>query len=180
VEYEWFPSFDAVPGVSWHPLVPVAHASAGVSDAAEHWQCRLEIDRQPSAAMIADLISRVLAMRGTRRDYHFDMLVAWRALYLKRRDDPRALAWVEALCLADISLMESGPQLVFTDPWKDRGEAAHLAQPAFAKLSNLYQREGFLVAAVDIERRCAALGAIREMGEEVIARQAALLEEDGR
>ena len=52
--------------------------------------------------------------------------------------------------------------------------------PAFHQLSSLYQREGFLAAAVNIEKRCATLGASRPVGEEAIARQAALLEEDGR
>jgi hypothetical protein len=176
VSYPWFPSFDAVPGVSWQPLMGVARSNLMGSQADQLW--KLERDRALTPPMIADTISEALAMQGTRRDYHFGMLAAWRALYRKRRDDPRALAWVETLCLADISLMERGPQLVFID--RSDLEPARLAQPAFAKLSDLYQREGFLAAAVDVEKRCAVLGAGRVVGEAAIARQAALLEEDGR
>jgi hypothetical protein len=78
--------------------------------------------------------------------------------------------------------MEQGPKLVFAeDHWSDLEErGGYPVVPSFDQLSSLYRREGFLAAAVEIEKRCAALGATRPGGEEAIARQAALLEEDGR
>lgn len=215
--YEWFPSFDAIPGVVWEPLVPIDRSKLQGLDAQPQverkplydgrtylhveWrtpagrelsnesgspavlhQRKLEMDGELAPRTMAKAISEVLALPGTRGDYHFGMLSAWGALYNGRRRDPRAFGWIEALCLADISLMEQGPELVFADDrWSDLEErGGYPIVPAFHQLSSLYQREGFLAAAVEIEKRCAALGASRPVGEEAIARQAALLEEDGR
>lgn len=151
------------------------------SPAALH-QRRLESDRNLAPEATARSITETLALPGTRSDYHFGMLSAWGALHAARRQDPRAFGWIEALCLADISLMEQGPDLVFAeDHWSDGEErGGYPIVPAFDQLSSLYQREGFLAAAVQIEKRCANLGTRRPVGEEAIARQAALLEEDGR
>ena len=215
--YEWFPSFDAVPGVVWEPLVSIDRSSLYGLDAiprAERrplfdggtylsvdWldpqgepiaeesgspavlhQRKLESDRELAPRTIAKAVSEMLALPGSRQDYHFGMSSAIGALHNARRSDARAFGWIEALTLADISLMEQGPELVFAeDHWGDPLERdGSLFVPSFHQLSGLYQREGFLAAAVELERRCAALGGGRPMGEEAIARQAALLEEDGR
>jgi hypothetical protein len=156
-------------------------SNASGSPAVLH-QRKLETDRELAPRTIAKSISEMLALPGTRSDYHFGMLSAWGALYNGRRRDPRAFGWIERLCLADISLMEQGPQLVFAEEhWSDLEErGGYPIVPAFDQLSSLYQREGFLAAAVEIEKRCAKLGASRPVGEEAIARQTALLEEDGR
>jgi hypothetical protein len=215
VGYEWFPSFDAIPGLAWEPLVAIdpsklkgrdAHprveqkqfydghpyqsvewltpageelSSESGSPAALH-QRKLEADSELAPRTIAKAISEMLALPGTRSDYHFGMMTSWNSLHAARRRDPRAFGWIEALCLADITLMEQGPELVFVeDHWRDL-EHGYPIVPAFGQLSGLYQREGFLAAAVEIEKRCAALGTSRPIGEDAIARQAALLEEDGR
>lgn len=215
--YEWFPSVDAIPGVTWEPLVPIDRSKLPGRDArprveqrefydgrpyqSVEWlapdgaelsdesgspavlhQRKLETDRELAPRTIAKSISEMLALPGTRGDYHFGMLSAWGALYGARRRDHRAFGWIEALCLADISLMEQGPELVFAeDHWSDLEErGGYPIVPAFHQLSSLYQREGFLAAAVEIEKRCASLGTSRPIGEEAIARQAALVEEDGR
>lgn len=214
--YEWFPSFDAIPGVTWEPLVPIDPSKLGGRDArprvewrefydgrpyqSVEWlapggaelsaesgspaalhQRKLESDRELAPRTIAKSISEMLVLPGTRSDYHFGMLSAWDQLYGARRRDARVFAWIERLCLADISLMEQGPKLVFAeDHWNDQERGGYPIVPAFHQLSGLYQREGFLAAAVEIEKRCASLGTSRPIGEEAIARQAALLEEDGR
>jgi hypothetical protein len=145
----------------------------------ERWR-ELEPDRDLAPQTIAKAISEMLALPGSRSDYHFGMLGAWVQLHGARRSDPHAFVWIEALCLADISLMEQGPQLVLDDGLRHTDRSDYPITPAFAQLSSLYQREGFLAAAVEIEKRCAALGASRPAGDQAIARQAALLEEDGR
>ena len=108
------------------------------------------------------------------------MLQAWEALYAARRRDGRVFDWIESLCLADIELMEQGPELVFAEDHWNNLDQGYPIFPAFQRLSSLYQREGYLADAVEIEKRCAALGAARPVGEEAIERQKALLEEDGR
>src|SRR5207253_81354 len=121
---------------------------------------------------IVKSVSEMLALPGTRSDYHFGMLSAWSTLYGARRRDHRVFGWIEALCVADISLLEQGPQLVFAeDHWSDQERGGYPIVPAFHQLSSLYQREGFLAAAVEIEKRFAALGASRPVGEAAFARQ---------
>ena len=138
-------------------------------------------DPELAAERIAKVVSEALALPGTRSDYHFSMLGAWEALYGRRRADSRVFCWIEKLCLADIRLMELGPELVFAaDHWGDRDEDSYPVFPAFHQLSTLYQREGFLADAVKIEKRGAALGSSRPVGEGAIARHQALLQEDGR
>jgi len=140
-------------------------------------------DRDPTPETFARVVSEALALPGTPGGYHFTMMRTWDALHAARRRDLRAFGWIEALCWADITLLEQGPERVFPDDrWadlKDRG--GYPVAPAINTLSALYQREGFLAAAVDVEHRFAALsGAPRLRGDEAIARQQALLEEDGR
>ena len=165
--------------VEW--LTPAGKELSGESGSpATLHQRKLDTDRELAPRTVAKAVSEMLALPGTRSDYHFGMMSAWGALYGARRRDPRAFGWIETLCLADIGLMEQGPGLVFAeDHWNDRGFDYPIF-PAFQQLASLYQREGFLAAAVEIERRCAALGPGRPAGEDAIARQAALLEEDGR
>lgn len=129
---------------------------------------------------VARRVSEALGLPGTRGDYHFAMMGGWERLYGARQQHPSALRWVEALCLADIRLMELGPEAVFPeDHWRDHDDTYPIF-PAFERLSSLYQREGFLSAAVEIEARCAALGSPRPAGDDAVARKTALLEEDGR
>jgi hypothetical protein len=215
VGYEWFPSFDAIPGVTWESIVPVDRSKLRGLDArprferrelyegrfydSVEWltpqghkfdeesgspavlhQRRLDSD-DLAPRTIAKAISEMLELPGTRSEYHFGMLSAWGALYSARRRDLRAFGWIEHLCIADISLMEQGPELVFAEEhWSDQEDRGYPIVPAFDQLSSLYQHEGFLAAAVAIEKRCAALGASRAVGDGAIARQAVLLEEDGR
>ncbi len=214
--YEWFSSFDAIPGLTWEPLILIERSKLHGCDARPRveqkksydghpyqsvdWlppngaalstesgspallhQRKLETNRELAPRTIAKSISESLALPGTRSDYHFGMTSAWGALYGARRHDHRAFSWIEALCLADICLMEQGPELVFAeDHWSDLEEHGGYPVPSFHQLSSLYQHEGFLAAAVEIQTRCAALSANRPVGKDAIARQAALLEEDGR
>jgi hypothetical protein len=216
VGYEWFTSFEAIPGVRWQALVPIDGSKLRGLDAKPRvermtrygdrayenvtWltpagrllseesrspaalhQGRLDPYRELTPHAVATGISEVLALPGARSDYHFGLMSAWTALHRPHERDRRAPGWIEALCLADISLMEQGPQLVFTeDHWNNDDLGGYPVFPAFDQLSNLYQHEGFLAAAAAIEKRCAALGQGRPAPEAAIARQRTLLEEDGR
>ena len=159
-------------------------SEADSSDPAVLHSRTLESDRQDLAPRtVAKTISEVLALPSTRSNYHFLMLSAWGSLHKSRGRDVRAFGWIEALCWADITMMEQGPELVFAeDHWDDMPErGGYPVWPAIDQLAGMYQREGFLASAVDLEQRFIALaGAPRGRGENAIARQQALLEEDGR
>jgi hypothetical protein len=169
--------------VEWFDLSGRKISSESGSPAVLHQRRHLPDRAQPGQPRtIAKTISEMLALPGTRSDYHFGMLSSWESLYASRRRDHRAFGWIESLCLADIALMEQGPELVFAENhWRTaEGGPGYPVFPAFHELSSLYQHEGFIAAAVEIEKRCASLGAVRPIGESTIARQTALLEEDGR
>lgn len=154
-------------------------AEGGGSPASRH-ERHFANDKELAPQTVAKRVSEMLALPGSRSDYHFGMLNAWETLYAGRRQDVHVFDWIEALCLADISLMEQGPELVFAEDHWNNLDQDYPIFPAFQRLSSLYQREGYLADAVEIEKRCATLGAARPVGEEAIERQKALLEEDGR
>lgn len=209
--FEWFPCFDAIPGVVWESLAAIRRSELPGVDArplaeeralsdgrpyrqvewltpggsklssepgspAQLYQRRLEADRDLAPHKIVKTVSEVLALPGTRSDYQYGMVWAWQALDSARRRDSRAFGWIEALCLADVSLMEQGPERVFAG---DELRYGYQSRLAFAELAGLYQREGFLDAAAGIEMREAALNGTPAYGT-AIAGRAALLEEDGR
>lgn len=153
------------------------------SDPAVLHSRRLERDpRELAPRTIAKTISEALALPSTPGNYHFLMLSAWGALHKNRARDVRAFGWIEALCWADITLLEQGPQRVVGEDWNVGADGGgYPVWPAIDQLAGMYQREGFLAAAVELEQRFIALaGAPRGRGEDAIARQRALLEEDGR
>lgn len=206
--YEWFPSFSAIPGIVWTPLVSVDRAKLEGVDAvprkrwesldyvewaspddgiiggsrspAAHRAEKLQRGMSMSAKAIAKTISESLDLPGTRSDYHFALLGAWRALEEVRSDDPNVFGSQETLCLADIQLMEQGVALVFSESHWNIQDDPQLAGAAFELLVTLYSREGFVAAAVEIEDRWEAVGR-RDTGEAptMRGRQASLLEEDG-
>lgn len=176
-------TFDGKPleHVEWFDAAGRKLSEDSGSPAVLHHRRALEGEERPSPYRIAEAISEMLELPGRRSDYHFGMLSAWDALFAARRQDHRVFGWIEALCLADIALLEQGPEQVFPDDyWHADEERTYPVFPAFNRLASLYQREGFLAATVELERRAAALGSTHAAGENAIERQAALLEEDGR
>lgn len=153
----------------------------GSDPAGVHWH-KLDHERKDlTPRAVAKSISEVLALPGTRASYHFAMLGAWGSLHKIRRRDIPSFRWIEALCSADITMLEQGPELVFPeDHWTDQG-GGYPVWPAIDQLGGMYQREGFLAAAVELEDRFIAMtGSPRGRGDDVLTRQRALLEEDGR
>jgi hypothetical protein len=166
--------------VEWFDPGGVKLADESGSPAVLHSRRASEV-QGATAADIAKSVSEMLALPGRRADYHFGMLSAWDSLFAARRTDHRVFGWIERLCLADIAMLEQGPQLTFSENhWVEGEERTYPVFPGYTRLSSIYQREGFLSAAVDLERRAAALGVVHPAGENALARQTALLEEDGR
>ena len=175
------PDFQGRPrlSVEWRLGTRGARFGGSGSPAHQHEEA-LASEEDLAPRDVARRVSEALAMPGTRSDYHFTMMAGWERLYSARQEEPSALRWVEALCLADVLLIELGPELVFPEHHWLQHEDTYPVFPAFERLSSLYQREGFLSPAVEIEYRCAALGSPRAAGDDALARRTALLEEDGR
>jgi hypothetical protein len=154
------------------------------SPASQH-SSKLDARRAPAARALAlaKNASESLALPGSREDYHFAIIGACSAMYSVRGTEPLVFDWIEQLCLADISLFEQGAQLVFADERLGRvsDREYSVATPSFDQLSRLYLREGFIAAAAEVENRFARLtGSRRPTGDDVVERQRALMEEDGR
>jgi hypothetical protein len=128
----------------------------------------------------AKRVSEALALPGIPSDYHFVILGAVEALWKTRSEDPRSFGWIEALCLADIAMIEALPDIAEQPEEGNPYDGRRFPPgPLFARLSALYVREGFLADAVAIEQRFAAI-ADAGHGDDVIERQRLLMEEDGR
>lgn len=142
-------------------------------------------DDQGRAATPADTakgLSEGLALPGTPSSYHFLILGAAKALYSRRRQDPRVFGWIERMCLADIQMIEGlGDVAEARDADRTAWDGTTFPPfPSYDQLSSLYIREGFVADASAIEERVAVLGSGRPKGEEMITRRRNLLEEDGR
>jgi len=206
VRGEWFRAFGEIPGLTWSPLVPVEVARLPGSQAKPvedaygiRWvlpgggqvsptnilatpaMAQLSSGRDRAEATTAEEVARTtceaLSLPGERRDYHSILWDGWRTLWTCRRDDLRAFRWIEALCQADIALIELDPGLVFDDSSEER-DALRVAPP-YRQLSALYQREGAIAAGVAIERRCEDIGGPAPLGD-IVERYDQLRNEYGR
>lgn len=130
----------------------------------------------------ARAISEGLALPGTPSSYHFLIIGASKSLHSRRAQDPRALGWIERLCLADIQMIEGlGDVAEASNADRAAWDGTTFPPfPSYDQLSALYIREGFVADACAIEERLAALGSGRPKGEEMISRRRNLLEENGR
>ncbi len=106
-------------------------------------------------------IYEALELPGTATDYHFALLNAYGLLWSRSREDVQLLDELEQLLLLDVALVESRPDILQLGIEDDTFWAA---VPAFYHLMSLYEREGYLVEALAIARRGAAL---RQGGEDV-------------
>jgi hypothetical protein len=99
-------------------------------------------------------VYEVLQLPGSTADYHFALLRAYELLWARRRQSPEVLPHIEYLCLLDIALVENRPEAI---RHTNGTEVVTARVPAFAYLTRLYEREGFLDEALAIARRAAAL-----------------------
>ena len=170
---EWFKRLGDVPGVSWQPRAsadphlvgayPVARERRFEGDADIRW---VDSEGQPLADewswrdspvalttrgyLDAEAEERVthalgaLEVPGTRADFHQAL---WYARGATERQDRPDFTLLEALLLAHV-------HLVLADPTGAVGghERLESAGEPFARLLNLYKREGFLREAAQVER----------------------------
>jgi hypothetical protein len=95
-------------------------------------------------------LREALELPGEPSDYHFALMGVYQALWQRRRNAPELLTEIETLCLLDIHLVEAQPSIVVNV----YGNGPRFLQvPAFSQLIQLYEREGFLHAAIDIASR---------------------------
>jgi hypothetical protein len=116
----------------------------------------------PSAAMLQRL-AETLELPGTASEYHFAIQRTLGALWSRRRDQPETLEEVERLGWIDIHLVEASPgDFRIGNGSRDR---EYYSITAFNTLRLMYEREGLLRQAVDVERLAAKFGQGRSLDE---------------
>jgi hypothetical protein len=91
-------------------------------------------------------IKEVLELPGTLADYHFAIQKAHGALYGKRRHSIGILEEFAWLCLVDIRLVETYPEVI------QSGESTYRVT-AFERLLSLYETEGYIYEAIEVAER---------------------------
>jgi hypothetical protein len=111
--------------------------------------------RKETPETVIQRVYEALELPGTAFDYHFALLHAYDDLAGRARRAPALLAEVERLCLLDVMLLEAVPDVVLNFGGRD---LPPLRAPSFARLIDLYERNGFLDDALAIARRGEPLG----------------------
>ena len=105
-----------------------------------------------TGARAVRLLYEALALPGSVSDYHSAIMGTCGALWLQRRDFPTLLDTFEHLCLLDIRIAETRPDVV-----RGPGNGQVIRIPSFDYLVRLYEREGRFEEALEIAKRAAAL-----------------------
>lgn len=92
--------------LSW----PTAEGSSSQSPVSA-W-CSFDDSRHMSAADVLRRTYEALELPGTASDYHFALLHSYQTLWTRCRDQAQVLLEFERLCLTDIALVESRPDIL--------------------------------------------------------------------
>ncbi len=109
---------------------------------------------EPTPALLRR-VRETLELPGEPSNYHFALLNACEELWQRRRESPHLFEELEDLCLLDIRLIEAQPQIV-TNTYGNGPDFFQV--PAFGRLIQLYEREGFLHEALKIAERAEHFG----------------------
>lgn len=134
--------------ISW----PTAEGSTSQSPASA-W-CSSD---DPQHTTVADVLRRIyeaVELPGTAADYHFALLHSYRILWSRFRQRAEILPELECLCLLDLALVESRPDILRMG---GEDETFWASVPAFHYLIRLYEFEGYVEDALAIARRGSAL-----------------------
>lgn len=200
---KWFRRYAEVPGVSYegsasvdrtrligHDFEPTAQEaftiggetrqlttwpSVGSSGASPAYR-RAFVDA-PEDTSREDLLRRseeALELPGTLTDYHLALHHFCETAYKRRKEDPSVFADVERFGLLDVELVENHREIIEYEPGKFQTVSA------FGRLLALYEREGYLLEALEIAERGLACGQdLERKAEDLRGRVAALVEEEG-
>ena len=180
--FEWFHSLTEVPGVEWAPRaevtvderlasarpVPVDGRERYPGAPTHHWVDRsgrpigavYAFNTSP-AAVITERLYEVppdrrlelsviaLAHPGTRHDYAGVLGGAWQLIQYQGVE---RFDLLESLLRAHVTLMLAGPRTALNEPWDEYETPIDRASEPFVALISLYQGEGFLREANEVEQ----------------------------
>lgn len=158
--------------LSW----PSSDGSTSASPA-KSWTSPPRRGEQESDAALRQL-HEALELPGGLSDYHFAIQQCCEVLWQHRLQTPQVLQALEELCLLDIRLIESYPEII---RFENRDTTVQYATVrAYGILIRLYEREGYLHEALDLAKREGRFrpDETRAHVEELQRRIAALSEEE--
>lgn len=135
----------------------------GTTSASPAHELAFQSGQDESTVAVLRRVARALELPGVVSDYHFCIQGAVEALWSRRRDEPEVYDEIEGLCWIDLQLLEARPDFLTVDR---AGETGYLRVSTIERLMTLYEREGFLVEALEIAERAARL----HQGEERVQR----------
>jgi len=180
--FEWFQSLAEVPGVEWLPRIeltvderlagahpvptdrgerhPGVPTHRWVDGAGRPIGAPYAFNNSPAAVITERLYEEpadrrlelsliALAHPGTRHDYANILGGAWQVIQYQGVERFDVL---EPLLRAHVSLMLAGPQAALSEPWDEYETPLERASEPFIALISLYQHEGFLREANEVEQ----------------------------
>jgi hypothetical protein len=120
---------------------------ASTASPASHWNTQPQQDNAPPQAILQHL-REVLELPGTASDYHFAIQGCFERLWQHRREHPWVVQEIEALCWLDIRLVEAIPDILLIN--MQDGTVAYARSIAFERLIRMYERNGYLIEALDV------------------------------
>lgn len=134
----------------------------------------------PTAQELLQELFKTLELPGELNDYHSAISISCSSLWSHRRDAPWVSPAIERFCLLEIRLLEVFPnfrQDAHPDSYTDN--VAPLRYAAFDNLVRLYEREGYLLEAMDVAERAKRMGQGDELADQLRERVEALRAEGG-
>lgn len=178
-EERWFPRFAEIPGIKYDPppnldfsalpgrgKIPKIeyynfdgkrHVSlnwksgdmtTGASPARE-WKTTPHAGESEAATLLRQ-VYETLELPGVLSDYHFSIQHAHEALRKYVGKEIWAPVYIEKLCLMDVQLLDKYPETIVFESIKD--EIHYARASAFARLIDLYEKEGYLREALQIAK----------------------------
>lgn len=131
--------------LSW----PTADGSTSASPA-QSWTSPPRRGEQESDTALRHL-HEALELPGVLSDYHFAIQQCCEMLWQHRLQTPHVLPALEELCMLDIRLIETYPEII---RFENRDHTVQYALVrAYGYLIRLYEREGYLHEALDLAQR---------------------------
>lgn len=112
-------------------------------------------DRESSADALIHL-AETLELPGAINDYHFAIQRTIGTLWSRRRDQPTLFEEIERLCWLDLEVIRSSPVDFRVD--RPEREQEFYRFTALGTLRTMYEREGLLRQALEVERIAATFG----------------------
>jgi hypothetical protein len=176
LDFSALPGRDKIPRIEYYNFDGKRHVSLDwksgdittSASPAHEWKT-LPRAGESQAATILRQVYETLELPGILSDYHFAIQHAHEALRKYVGKEIWAPAYIEKLCLLDVQLLDKYPETIVFESIKD--EIHYARASAFARLIDLYEKEGYLRDALQIakiaERLEQGTGIFQELEERI-------------